>query len=239
MGTYATRQDIRDEGVSVAEASDSRVDMLLELASRYIDRMTRRWFEPRALVVKADGSGSRVLHFDIPIISVSQVRILNSYDGSGQVVAAAGYRVYNRHLSGLTAPDDRDNPRLEYLSDYFSATSRSGDDGYVWPEGEQNVEVTGVFGFTDWDPTGVATQGLTPTLIKHACKLLVVRMVPLMDDAAARAEKSNLYRVMTEKTADQEIRYSEGGQLTGSYTGDNEIDLLLESFQRPMALRVV
>lgn len=56
---YALVSDLRAEGITEADATDVRLARLLRLASQYVDWMTGRFFEPRALTLTVDGSGGR------------------------------------------------------------------------------------------------------------------------------------------------------------------------------------
>ena len=56
--SYASVADLRAEGVLESEASDERLEALLEEASGTIDRMTGWWFEPRELMIRLDGRGT-------------------------------------------------------------------------------------------------------------------------------------------------------------------------------------
>ena len=50
--TYASVADLRAEGVTAAEASDARLELLLAEASSLIDRVTGWFFEPRLLTLR-------------------------------------------------------------------------------------------------------------------------------------------------------------------------------------------
>ena len=52
---YASVADLRDEGVSVAQASDARLLALIDEAGRAIDSFTGWFFEPRNLTLRLDG----------------------------------------------------------------------------------------------------------------------------------------------------------------------------------------
>ena len=55
---YATVADLRDEGVTEAQATDARLLTLIEEASRLIDRLTGWFFEPRDATYRFDGRGT-------------------------------------------------------------------------------------------------------------------------------------------------------------------------------------
>jgi hypothetical protein len=231
---YTTIQNLRDEGVTPSMASDSRLEVLIERASRYVDFWTGRFFTPRSAIYKLDGRNSRGLLLEEPIISISEVLILdaNEIDSSFTEVDLDDLRIYNRHLTqNLLDPDDRDNPRIEFMF-----PRRLNFDG-LFPLGRQNIQVTGVFGYTE--PDGTA-QGRTPFLIEHATNLLVIREIPLLTDDD-RFLISNSRRITQEKTRDQSVSYGEaatgGGPYSGAgagrMTGDPQIDVILERYARP------
>lgn len=227
---YAFVSDLRAEGVAAADASDARLQQLIALASRYIERVTGRFFEARVQALMLDGTGGRTLPLGHPIVGVESVVIDASPFSSGDLpVDPSVYRVYNRHLTqGLLLPDDRDNPKLELLySD--GAMGAVGLGSFIWPRGQQNVTVRGVYGYTE--PDGSPT-GKTPELIRHATKLLVMRELPLLGSADQREDAQRRFRLTSERTRDQSYTL-EALQLHGAFTGDPEIDNILVAFVRP------
>ena len=237
---YALVSDLRDEGVTVADATDARLVRLIRLASQYVDRFTGRFFEPRAMTMMLDGSGGRALLLGHPIITVREVKMLLAMPAQiGELpVTPSFFRVYNRHLQGLIDPDDRENPRLEYFheSDLFGVQATPaaslGLGSLVWQRGPQNVIVDGLFGYTDLDGSAV---GCTPDLIRHVTKLLVMRELPAMNDVARREERQQRWRIVSERTRDQgydldRLRFQ------GGITGDPALDAVLVAYQRPPQL---
>jgi hypothetical protein len=227
---YASVSDLRAEGVAAADATDARLQQLIALASRYIERVTGRFFEPRAQTLVLDGTGGRTLPLGHPIVGVESVVIDASPFSPGDLpVDPSVYRVYNRHLTqGLVLPDDRDNPKLELLYG-DGAVGALGLGSFIWPRGQQNITVRGVFGYTE--PDGSPT-GKTPALIRHATKLLVMRELPLLGNTDQREDAQRRYRLTSERTRDQSYTL-EALQLHGAFTGDPEIDNILVAFVRP------
>jgi hypothetical protein len=222
---YAFVSDLRAEGVAASDASDARLQSLIALASRYIERMTARFFEPRPQTLTLDGAGGRTLSLGHPIIAVEAVSIDSSpFSAADLPIDASLFRVYNRHLTeGLLLPDDRDNPRLEFVHGEIPVGR------LAWPKGQQNVRVQGVFGYTE--PDGSPT-GRTPELIRHATKLLVMRELPLLGHVDAREDAQRRFRISSERTRDQSYTL-EALRLQGAFTGDPEIDTILAAFSRP------
>ena len=227
---YATVADLRAEGVTEVAASDSRIESLIALAGSYIERITGRFFEPREMELTVDGMGGRVLPLGHPIIAVDAVLIDSSpFSTADTPIDPSLYRVYNRHLTqGMVLPDDRDNPKLEFVGGGELAAAGL-DTGLVWPRGQQNVLVRGVFGYTDPDNT---ERGRTPELIRHVAKLLVIRELPKLTDPDRREDAQRRWRLTSERTRDQAYTL-DALRLHGAFTGDPEIDNVLVAFVRP------
>jgi hypothetical protein len=207
---YCMLQDLRDEGFTQEAVSDTRLVRAIALASRTIERITGRFFEPRRQRIELDGLGSSEMLLDEPIIAIERIDI----GGGGPV---SGATVYNRHITqGLMLPDDRQNPRI-----------RLG-----FPCGARNVRVTGLFGYTE--PDGSPT-GTTPLLIREACKRLVVREIPLLADTGRREDARQRYRILQEKTREQSYTLDRLAH-PGTLTGDPDIDDILVQFMRPADL---
>jgi hypothetical protein len=207
---YCMLQDLRDEGFGPEAASDTRLVRAIALASRTIERITGRFFEPRRQRIELDGLGSSELLLDEPIIAIERIDI-----GGGSPVSGA--TIYNRHITqGLMLPDDRQNPRI-----------RLG-----FPCGARNVRVTGLFGYTE--PDGSPT-GTTPLLIREACKRLVVREIPLLADTGRREDVRQRYRILQERTREQSYTLDRLAH-PGALTGDPDIDDILVQFMRPADL---
>jgi hypothetical protein len=237
---YALVSDLREEGITVDQASDARLLRLIRRASAFIERVTGRFFEPRRQRLLVDGHGGRALHLSQPIIAVRSIEIFPVFGlGSSLPVETDLLRIYNRHLSeGLLMPDDRDNPKLEF----FHAEDFYGEQpprwgfprlaNLTWPVGPQIVAVDGLFGFTEADGSPV---GRTPEQIEHITKLLVIRELPRMADLDARQDAQWRFRVINERTRDQAYTL-QPVKLTAPFTGDPAIDVVLEAYCRPIDL---
>jgi len=232
---YCPIQDLRDEGFTIQQASDARLAQLIELASRYIDSVTERFFEPRQQTLELDGRGSPDLLLDEPIIAVEEIEILDQGIGGVPVtgvVDSSSYRVYNRHLTQrLAKPDDRDNPKISFVRNGTAVRPLLGR-GFFFPHGTQNIRIKGLFGYTEADGSHT---GRTPLLIRDVCKRLVVRDLPLLSDAGQREDAQKRWRLIEEKTRDQSYKLDKL-VLRGAFTGDPAIDNVLVQFKRPADL---
>lgn len=237
---YVTVADMRDEGVPTS-ISDALLARRINLASRFVEQATKRFFTPREMTIKVDGTGGAKILLSDPIIAIEEVLFdTTPWAPSATQIEMDLLRVYNRHLSqNLQSPDDRNNPKIELfhpseMLTHYGSSMRSWS-RLVFPEGQQNVTITGVFGYTDYD--GANVQGKTPELIKHATKLIVIRELDRMTQIGARFDAQNRHRLTSERTRDQAYTLEALGNLRGySFTGDPQIDNILANYLRPPAL---
>jgi hypothetical protein len=234
---YCTVQNLRDEGVpstGYGAVTDQRLTILIQRSGASIDLYTGRWFEARTQTFLIDGKGSVSLFLEQPIISITEILL------DGVAMSSDDYVVYNRHLTeNLLNPDDRENPRIEVkqpLEDEYLFRM-----GLTWfPKGQQNISVSGKFGYTDYDSG--TTDGVTPPLITEACKMMVLRNLPLKYGADPTSDEKAWWRMVQQRTRDQSITLANPAQLghqgVGIYTGDPEIDNILRRYTRPPRLRV-
>ena len=237
---YCLPSDLRDEGLTTSDATDRRLATTITLATDYIKRATGNYFEPQAQIIQVDGRKGHAVMLDNPICWLEKMQVLSMFDGSALDVDLSYCRVYNRHLTdGILSPDDRNDPKIELLR---VVTLLSGDvvvglaplaSFSTWPVGVKNVQLTGVFGYTE--PDGSPT-GTLPNLIRHTCKLLAMREYAKMTDFDNREDRQHRGRISSESVQG----YSRGYQartLSGNFY-DPEIDDLLSAFRRPMTLGV-
>lgn len=226
---YCTVLDMRNEGVTVEQADDGELQAAIIRASKEIDSITGQWFKPKNMIMKLDGRGGNSVHLNVPIIAVNSVKLVSGT--SGELSDAPPFVVYNRHIGGMTSPDDRSNPKIELLR-INRKVAKNG-----WPRGTQNIVIDGTFGYTD--PDGSPT-GKTPDLICHACKLLTLKyLTPITDSSYGDASITN--RIIEEKTRDQSYKLTStrARSEVGWYTGDPQIDKILAMYLRPIGVKFV
>lgn len=209
MTVYARVADLRDEGVSVAQASDTRLLALIDEAGRAIDAFTGWFFAPRSLTLRLDGRGTPSIEPPVPPIELTQLMV----GGRGVSIASEDLVVV-----GAPVQPGLDGPRL---------TRTRG----VFPRATGNVEATGTWGYTEDDGT---PQGRTPAEIRRVCMLLVLRgLSPLgRDDGEAR----NRWRIIEERTRDQSYKLDRVSGVGNVFTGDPDIDGIIARYRRPAGL---
>lgn len=253
---YCTIQDLRDEGITVAMLSDESALKKITLASKYIEKVTGRWFEPRERTFLLRSRGRQLLEVPAPIILINAVTIV---DGRGTEMSESDVDlddliIYNRHLTqGLTDPDDRDNPLIAYRRDTRLWRGEAvGEYVESWPNQFQNVRVEGMFGYTELESIEVPGEtspgsqvpnsyGSTPDAIARVCTMLVIRDIPLLSNQEARDDARYGYRITSMRTREQSITLSPLSVLgiTGGYTGDPAIDEILALYVAPPGIGVV
>ena len=235
VGLIASRQCLQD-GVAPAAFPVRTLQKYIRMKSLFVLEVTGRpAFEPLYGVRRLTGSGTPMQILDEPVIAVEDVFAAS---GAEEVDLVAydrtSYRVYNRHLDGYLADDDRFCPKLLRLGAASSGETYALD---CWPDGtgEHNLLVKGIWGFTDPDPDPNGARvllGHTPDEIAQVVASLVYRhrRDPLLVDAMAQ----NPGNVKSVKTRSQAITFGTAVQAGGeSLTGDPVLDRILIRYRKP------
>ena len=144
--------ELRRRGYSEEDYSDLKLVTAGETIFQIIKLFTNRDFDLRLNPLNLDGSGTEELYLPIPIISITSIT-----EGEDDPLTEDDYIVYNRDL-----PDDRQKPYIIKVNGTF-------------PEGNQNIEVQGVFGYVDGN--------LPPApLLEAANRILYLMFQPLLED---------------------------------------------------------
>lgn len=242
---YIQIADIRTEGIAVADADDAAVQRAIDLATRYIEKYTGQWFVPRFRRLVLSGSADHRIELPIPIIAILRVEM------EGTELDLASLEVNNRYLrDGMTTPDDRHNPLLAFAESVYYSDSVRRLLG-IWAEGRQNVEVWGIFGFTDL-PFGAMPgevsdgsqvpidYGEIPDLIAWAAKVIAInRVYPIASDDALEATLMN--RLTQRKTYDESVSFAapDSSTLSETFTLSDAADQVLDGYRRPMQFGAV
>lgn len=217
-GGYCLVSDMRQEGITQQRCDDRRLLRLIGLASRYLERATGSFFEPRFMSeVVHQPRGRRPIGLRSPVIVLSGIDV---GDPTLSSIPPEGYRVI----------DPQGDPRIEFIHGPFGEVGEwlGGGD---WISGRnahhRELTVHGLFGRLE--------RGACPELIRHATKLIVVREMAKMGSDDREDRKRN--RLVAEGTRDQ--RYQLQPEAEGAFTGDKEIDDIILMFQRPIGVRAV
>jgi hypothetical protein len=257
---YAQIVDAIDQGFPINDPtpcggySYTQAKQAIERASRYVEQITGRFFENRYLVNDYDGDGGPALQIDNPIIGMTDVTFtFTTFTPADLPIEEGDLRVYNRHMrQNLTQPDDREDPRVEFLRTPNYRYPRAQLVGSVdilssyigFTDSQQNVKLKGMFGYTDYDGTPF---GKTPDLITEVTLRIAARYIGNLwtQIGGAGTTSSVAGPILSEKTMDQSVTFanalSSGGggnnAFAGVFTGDPEIDQLLALYMLPPRFR--
>ena len=151
---YCTVDDIREEGFQACDFTDARVTKAIREAMGFIEKGTRRFFEPRDLTVRVTWQGERSLLLNMPIAAVSEMRFVN-IDETLQTPMdlVTDVRIFNRHVrEGLLDPDDRENPQIGLIfvsPNLISPRIRPVTIQEVTSARIQQIQIAGTFGYTE------------------------------------------------------------------------------------------
>jgi len=221
--SYCTIDDLIAEGVDgdpEDEAFVARATAAIREACALIDRATGQWFEKRTKAIRVSGTGSGCLHLPVPIVQGDDpiTAISTGLDTDDEEeVDLDDVRIFN-------GDDDRDNPKIRAL-------------GWAWPKGEDNVEVTGSFGFVEYDEgegSDPVPTWTTPPEIAAVAKLLAIRNLPRKGAAYEWAERQ-AFRLVAESTRGRSNTFA-ALPATGGPTGDPDIDGVLARYRAPVGV---
>ena len=229
MASYATLQDARDEGITPAMASDSRVLSLLEEVSIAIDGFCGWHFDARARTLVLDGSGTQTLDLPVPSIEITSL-----------VVDGDEYSLDPEELFVRGAPveagGDFYNPYLQRVGSTTRSERLRRGGSSRFPFGRSNISISGTFGFTEEDGSA---EGRVPLAIRRAALMMIVPLVGPI--AGSDPFGAQAWRVKSIKTFDQSVTFSDKfggntGEDGGEYTGDPAIDSILSRYARPFGV---
>jgi hypothetical protein len=230
---YIGVDDLRAEGLTIPAGGDeeARALELIKTYQQIVDAITGQFFLPRQLTIDVDGRGVSLLRLPIPIVSVTSLFVNDDFDNA---VDPEAYVVYDGR-GGDDGRDDRRNPRIKLVSEeqsIFAGVGSVGRTGAVFVVGEKNQRVVGSFGFVESD-------GCTPLPIQFCMKRLVARAYrsplgttdPTTPGGPVIEEETDRHR---KRWADPYVG-AKAWPVTG--TGDQECDLILSRYKRPLIVR--
>ena len=157
------------------------------------------------MTLRLDGRGGKTLLLPVFLIRDAVIYIENQH------ILSNDYIVYNRFY-----PDDRRYPKIYFIDDR-------------WPKGNQNIEVSGLFGYVEPDMS-------TPKDIKRAAMKLATSYFPLLSDKTAQEAKAVQGLIISESTDGHSYSLSSSALSNiqaGALTGDSEVDAILRGYLRP------
>lgn len=229
MGNYVTKAEVVAEGVPVEKQGyiDSRItkwEYLIEKLTGNVFRV----ISPGELTF--DGSNMKYLHFSIPLISVSSLKI----NGDDTALATTEYRAY----TGIAVPqDDRYNPKIELRrssdSTIYTRYALTQD---VFVQGLDQL-VTATWGYVDPDPVTPGSY-ITPPPIKDAIiRLVILDLAGYFEAQEEGVVASVASPIRREKTDGHEIEYQQTERVSIAPLGiPQEIYEVLMQYRAPLMI---
>ena len=242
---YAKTAHLLREGFAAAATPVGQIQLAVQRLSRQVEEWTLgRIFAPRYMALRLDGRGGRrSLMPNHALIAVEKIES-QSYDVGGALTSyeygSTSYRVYNRHMDGQLARDDRYNPRIELVN---GSSEPPYIEAWSWPSGEQNIVLTGLFGYTDPDADLAAARvgaGQTPADIEYVVGVLLGRY--LGDPTGSQdASVHQPGRIKRYKTRHQEIEYfgASAASYNSGMSGDPLLDQILQRYVAPISAEYI
>lgn len=223
-GLYCSVQDIRDEGLSASELSDSRAIMLIKHWQQWFNANTRNFFTAKEIMVDLDGNGSSYMHLPVPIITCTALYI---NDDMTNAVSADYYRVYNQRGPVV---DDRHNPKIRLTSSNVGTIFESSSSG-IFQKGLRQ-RIVGTWGFVEDDDS-------TPIPVQRAIKILVVATYQTI--AEGEVDQMIVGRKVEEVTDRHRITFTDLYDKIGAWNpaGITEVDMAIRMYRSPIRVEVV
>lgn len=213
---YATLAELRTDGVLEADFDDDTVNSALALAQEYIDLICQQYFELTTETRYFDGTMSKLLVLDIPLISLTMVE-WNEFGTTYQEQNLVDFRLYNQF------PFDRYYPKIA-IADHASSYIRQARRLAYFPKGRRNIRITGSWGYVGSDGSS------TPALINRVCKILAVLWMNSISDGAL-LETLQQYGLKKETVEKHTVEFADSFG-SGDYTGIPMVDNILKQYKR-------
>lgn len=182
--------ELRERGYSEEDYTDEELLVACEKILEIISLFTNQNFRLNNLTLKLDGQGVPELFLPLPIIGVTSIT-----EEDGGLVDSGDYVVYNREI-----PDDKQNPKIIKTFGNF-------------PKGNQNISVTGIFGFVD------GTIPPSP-ILEVTYRLLPKALEPLLEggsDIEVAMSPDSIKKETTDRWSFERFNREQIGSLFGNY----------------------
>ncbi len=198
MGNYITKADVLAEGVPAGTPSTT-IDARILKWEAIVEKLTRNIFReisPGELTF--DGNNSRLLHFNLPLRSVTSLKI----NGESTALPTDEFRAY----TGISMPqDDRGNPKIE-LTPIRASVYRTSPGMFV--KGLDQL-IDAVWGYVDEDPDNPGSY-ITPPAVKQCLvQLVILDLDSYFEQYSDGSSGKALTGVRREKTDGHEIEFME------------------------------
>lgn len=199
---------------------------LIQQAMDIIDESTGQYFNKREGIFKIEGNNTQLMHLPVPIISIDELLInsTNTELKEGEDFDFVAFK------SRQKPTDHRRNPRIKLnigrgRENIFSGSLTSR----IFVKGTL-TQITGAFGFLEPD-------GRTPSLIKRAVQLLVMRDIkrPIASSLSVEEEVGPVKRLKVDLHEKEFFEPSSNrNNIKSSTSGIEEVDKIISFYRTPL-----
>lgn len=220
--------EIRRHGLTVANATDRRLEELIVEAQSYLELACRQMFRPEVQTLRIQGNESDRLMINLPIIGIDFVKYNRSTSNATRSALAVDFARVDKVVPMVLKPDPRRNPTISFRrwDTIFSTTYPMGRGKFS--TGRLNQLVKGVFGFLE-------TNGTVPLLVKKAATLLVYNTAVAFKVGAVPVPAGP----MTSKTVDRHsVSFANTGaaSVSSALAKTKEIQEIVRAYRGPLSL---
>ena len=221
---------LRNHGLSLADATDSRLEALIVEAQAYVEFSCQQAFRPVASTLRLQGGASDRLFLGTAIVAVDWLKANSSTTEVTRSTLAVAFAPIDRTSASCFRPDPRRQPTISIAAreSVFGVGLRRGG---RFEAGRLNQKLKGVFGFLEAD-------GKVPALIERAATLLVYATAV----AFVVGDNPGVAGPISSKTIDSfSISYADAGT-SGAATASRalarsrEVEEILTGYRAPIGL---
>jgi len=191
MGNYVTTADLYAEGVPTT-ISSTLLERRIAKWEEIVEKLTGQLFRvvtPGEIIF--DGNNTHLMHFNLPIIAVTSLKI----NGSTSTLLASEYRA---HVGRVSPKDDRTNPKIELLGNQ-STSIYTVSGSSVFAKGADQA-ITATWGYLD-------ENDACPAPVKDAIIELIALDTDGYWDKGQNAAGASVTPTVRERTDGHEIEY--------------------------------
>jgi len=227
--TIISLSEVRDEGLTVSEVSNAKLESLIGLVNDYIEEATQQVFRPTPRTFRVDGPHHERLFLANPIIGIDYVKPDRSTEALEETALAINFTRVDLTYKDRLKPDPRRNPSIALTpARFYLEASRYYRHNPMFGVGRLNHEIKGVFGFLESD-------GSVPKLIEQAALELVFANVVTLEPGATTTTAGPLIEETTDRHS---VRYGSTTASEGSsaLATSRRIEEILKAYRSPIGL---
>lgn len=228
--TYVSPDEVRAEGLTDAQATDKRLENLIERAQSYVEDKTQNLFRPVHQELRLSGQNNDRTFLNWPVVGIESVKA--NWSDSVNVSDSSLVVAFNRSDLAHTYrpnPDHRRNPYIAFVGGRSSIFApRVPSDRFAG--GSLNQLVSGVWGFLESD-------GTVPRMIREAMvRLIFASSVSLAVPTSGSGPVGPLKSLLVDGSNRMEWAVPVALQSRSALSTSKEVEEILQMYRTPISL---